>query len=221
MSSQPIEKWNLKEPTEEEFETNLKTKAAYDNMKDMMRNRNRGLFETLWYFFSITIPSKLLYFWFEIKNIFSYMRTGHSIGEYWSIDYHILEDLKYNLPILIENHVGYPSFIAENARKQLGIVDNKINEQNDKESELALKMWEDDLKFLLENVLLYEYYESFGIVSNDDKQMVEIDKKYRHTLPYKEGTNKELDYAKLYELSQSNWNNIWDWMKEKGQALWD
>lgn len=160
-------------------------------------------------------------FWLRAKDTFYFFRHGHSMKESWSIDSHLLEDLRFNLKKLAENTNGCPTFICERAKYELKRPDKEEWEYDDDEMELAMKMWIDELNKLRENVLLYEYYDGYGIVEEDDKEMMEIDRKYRDTLPYKPGTKNEFDYPKLRELAKERWDNIWNWIKEYGESLWD
>lgn len=157
----------------------------------------------------------------RVSNTIRYLFTGHAGNEWWSIDKHVLADLRHNLPILIAKHVGYPSSFDKKARELLDSDKAVKREYGDSTDKLATKMWEEEVGRLLENVLLYEYYDSFGVFDDGDSQMAEIDRKYRDTLVYKRGMNKEFDFRAMYELAQKKWDSIWDWMKEYGQNLWD
>ena len=44
---------------------------------------------------------------------------------------------------------------------------------------------------------------------------------WRKTIPTVEGTNGEIDYVKLNELTQKEWNSVMDILREWGQSLWD
>lgn len=196
----------------------------YDSIEQMTREwtAKRGTISKIKDFFVYDLWGWITEGWYNFKDTMAFNKEGHSLKEWWSLDYHILEDLKYNLPILAAKHTGVPTFICDRACKELGKEFPKDGDYGDEVTNLASKMWEDELMKLLENVLLYQYYEGYGHFDSDkDKMMVEIDKKYRHTLPYKAGTNKEFDYDKLHLLTQERWNAIWDWIKENGQALWD
>jgi hypothetical protein len=184
-------------------------------------NKKDGIFMKIFDFFRYTIPLSLSDFWFKIKDTFYFFRHGHSMTESWSIDSHLLEDLKFNLKKLSENMNGCPTFMCERARSELKKPDKEEWNYDDEEMELAMNMWKNELDNLRENVLLYEYYSGYGIVDEKDEDMKLIDSKYRDTLPYKPGTNKGFDYEKLSALSKERWENIWNWIKEYGESLWD
>ena len=98
---------------------------------------------------------------------------------------------------------------------------SEIKDERPVVSEKGVELWREELIKFLENVLLYKYYDGYGIVDEKDKQMVEIHKKYESTLPYVKGTYKQLEYSKLRELINKHWEFICDWMKEHGRDLWD
>ena len=142
----------------------------------------------------------------DVKNYINMIKEKHQISEYWSLYNHILDDLKYNIPLLIKNSHGYPGCYDELAKGT---------------GKKPWTLWKEDLKELLLNINLYLYYEGYGIPDKDDKQMKAIHKKYKNTIPIHPGTKRDIDYVKLNELTEKHWDYIWDWMKEKGQGLWD
>lgn len=142
----------------------------------------------------------------QLENYINLIKDKHEYNEWWSIDYHMLNDLRYNLPILIKKLHGYPTFLEEHAKK---------------EGKEPFEIWKDELKNLLLNVNLYLYYSSYGHVDKDDKQLQEIHKEYKDTIPIHEGTRHDIDYLELGKLTNKHWDFIWDWMKKYGQSLWD
>lgn len=192
----------------------------YESLAEMHMDK-RGALEKMWDYVFYRIPAKFADFKFNVRNILGFIRRKHAYDESWNLDLHILEDLRYNIPILAKHHCGYPNFIADKAKDQLkkdGLTDEEFKKL---ESEIASKMWTEELLSLHRKVLLYLYYSNYGLVDDNDKEMALIDSIYRDTIPYREGTYKEIDYTKLGEMVQEHWNNIWDWVKEKGQALWN
>ena len=75
------------------------------------------------------------------------------------------------------------------------------------------------LKALVDHVRAYLYFSNYGIVDDNDAEMVEYDKIHSSELPYKLGTYKEIDYVKNGEIVMQHWNAIWDWIKEYGESL--
>ena len=182
---------------------------------------DEGFFMKIVDFFRYTIPNALSDFWFRVKDTAYFFKHEHSMKESWSIDSHMLEDLKFNLKKLAETSNGCPNFICQQARAKLNKPDKPDWEHDKEDMDLAMKMWKEELYKLREHVLLYEYYSGYGIVDEKDEEMKMIDNEYKNTLPYKPGTNKGLDYEKLDKLTREHWNKIWDWIKEYGESLWD
>ena len=112
-------------------------------------------------------------------------------------------------------HKDDPQFDAD---KAISKDPNVLND--DKVFELAKKLWIKTLEEGLLNVRLYLYYDGFGIFSHNEKDLAEIDKTYKKTLPYKPGTYSDFDYTKLDAMKQKSWNKIWTWMRDNGQNLW-
>ena len=168
---------------------------------------------------------------YEIRNLEYLNRTKHNYQESWSIYSHILDDLEFNIPILIKDKKGVPTEYCSKAReiihkddKNYNVEEANKNDPNFNEKdvmELASKLWDEDLEKLLLNVKLYKYYENFGIVNEENKDEVEFDKKYHSTIPLIPGSYDDIDYVKLNEISEKCWNYIWDFMKKNGRDLWD
>ena len=192
----------------------------YESLREMHKDR-RGTLERIWDYAFYRIPSKFMDFKFKARNVLGFIRSKHACDESWNLDLHILEDLKHNLPILAKHNHKYPNFIADRVKGRLdrnGLIDEEFMKL---ESETALKMWTEELLSLHREVLLYLYYSNHGTFDCNDSEMSSIDSEYRNTIPYRRGMYKVIDYTRLGEMTQEHWNNIWDWVKEKGQALWN
>ena len=151
----------------------------------------------------------------SIRNTVYLNKTKHNYNESWSIDYHILEDLKHNIPRLIADGIGIPNEYYEAARAEAS-----PDMSQDDISKLALKKWHTKLNDFLLHIKLYEYYRDFGI-SDDTEDAKQFDAEWHQTLPVIPGTNNEIDYVKLSKITQNEWGIIWDTFKEIGQMLWD
>jgi hypothetical protein len=191
--------------------------GRFDSLYDgcFSKIESESLFHEVFYFFTYRLPEKIKNILFEIKDVFYYIKHKHSIRETWSIDKHMLQDLKFNLEKLAENHYGVPQFIIDRIKKDSNC------KNDDTLMELASKEWKRELLELRNNIMLYFYYENYGIIDENDYEMIAIDAVYRKTIPYKPGTYKELDYVKLSKLQKKYWNKIWNWIKEYGESLWD
>ena len=159
--------------------------------------RRSGLFgkvRRLWWRTFGNIPD----LWHRLKDSFRRFFTGHSISESWDLMYHVLDDLEYNLPMLIENAHGYPS--AEG---------------------MTFDKWKGMLEDFLLHVRLFRFYESYGIVDEKDPDEVAFRDRWIGTIRTKPGTDGEIDYAKLHELQSKEWNSIVDFLRDWGLSLWD
>jgi len=165
--------------------------------------------------------------YYDIRDLEYLLKTKHNRNESWNIDRHILEDLKFNLKKMLDNEMlGYPSFCSLRAAEILGVEVNKDtgdakDENRSKElDEKAIEIWKQDLQDLQNHVLSYLYFIDYGIVDEDDEDLIDFDKLHSNEIPRKEGTDNAIDYKKNYEICQIHWNAIFDWLKEKGQCLW-
>lgn len=188
----------------------------FDSLYDgcFSKREKESLFKEIFYF-TYRLTGKIKNLLFEIKDIFYYIKNKHSIRETWSIDKHMLQDLKFNLKKLAKNHHGVPQFIIDRIKKDSNC------KNDDTLMELASKEWTRELLKLRNNIMLYFYYDNYGIIDENDSEMAIIDAAYRKTIPYKPGTYKEINYIKLSKLQKKYWNEIWNWIKEYGESLWD
>ena len=188
----------------------------YSCMDEYLSDYDENIIEKIKAWFEFYFVYKVKDFFHALRDAIFLLKTNHNYYERWSIDTHIIDDLRFNLPIMIENLHGCPESFCERASES-----SEIKDERPVVSEKGVELWREELTKLLENVLLYKYYDGYGIVDEKDKQMVEIHKKYESTLPYVKGTYKQLEYSKLRELINKHWEFICDWMKEHGRDLWD
>ena len=155
--------------------------------------------------------------WFKRMRYFD--KYHHDIQEPWSLDSHMLNDLRWNaIRLKKEGHGIHPKCMID-AITQLhgsdpGFDPNDCYSVRDDASEkLAVtKMHElyDNIVHLIDLYFFYsdEYDDDF--VKTPDMQVF-----------YKEYSLNVIDYVKMHEMMQSYWNQIWDIMKEYGQGFWD
>lgn len=163
------------------------------------------------------------YHW--IKDKIYLLKNNHKHCEYWSLDCHILDDIKWNIPLLNKHSHGmaYPYLnraVIETHKDEKDFDINEWNKTNheytDEQEKLAVKYQEESRNELLHYVKMYEFYRDHGVT--DDK---EFDAKWHHTLPIKKGTFDSFKYDQLEALQKKYWNKIWEWMRVYGQTLWD
>ena len=180
----------------------------------------------LWYWF-IDRPNHVRYW---VRDLIYWMRTRHDYRESWSLDMHVLDDLIWNIPILIKNKHGLAGPFLDKAVKETHKKEKNFDikewnkthyEYTDEEEKLAEKYQNEEFGRLVEYVKLYKYYLDSGVVDETNEEEVAFGNKWRYTLPIIEGTYDSFDYEKLQALTNRYWNKIWDWMRLFGQTLWD
>lgn len=177
-------------------------------------------FELEYYF--VDVPQ---HGWYWLRDNVYLLKNKHKYGEHWSLDCHVLDDLKWNIPLLnkYSHGIAWPYLdkaVKETHKDEKDFDINEWNKNNhsytDEEEKKAIKYQEESRNELLKYVKLYEYYRDMGVT--DD---TEFENKWRYTLPIKKGTYDCFDYKKLDALQKKYWNKIWEWMRQMGQTLWD
>lgn len=155
---------------------------------------------------------------------------GEERNDYWSVDETVLRKLLFNIPRLAKSRRGCPSqYVAETVFKTRAAAGNPITmdqaykvQATPAEMEAAGAAWEKELDELVLYVRLYKYYDAGGRIQEcDGREMTEIDKKYRCTLPFMPGTENELDIAECEKLAQKYWDLYCDQWKKIGRMCWD
>ena len=177
--------------------------------------------------------------WYWIKHYDKFTCTSHSKSEIWSIDYHILEDLVFNIDKMIirlndkESCIGVPDKYLLQAREQLKEQDKNYTVPEEKinchaytveEHNLGHKIWSNKLEKFIHTIGIYYYLTGYGHLSDEEYakyHMYADDKEcYKSIIPVYEGTLDDIDYEKLREKTDKYWNDIMDWLKENGRDLW-
>lgn len=155
---------------------------------------------------------KDLIYW--IKNYSLFECGSHNRIEWYSLDSHILNDIKFNVKILIDKMHGCPNCIIEEAKTYF--KDEKFKD----DVEAGMKLWKIRLTELLNNVYLYELYREYGCYNEKDEYSKMIYEKYKNTIPYYP-ESKDINYDEIYKLSRNQWVKICNWMIDYGENLWD
>ena len=157
-------------------------------------------------------------------------KTGHSATEWWSLDSHLLKDLKWNLrriiddgyglnmefvrDIVIEEHGNEPGFDADK------YMEKAYSGQGQKEIEdKAVKRMKETYERIIHLVDLYTFYVNQEIDEEDaftSKKMTEDMKPI-----IMECTYDELDYRAMLVKGDECWNEIWDLVKKYGRQMGD
>lgn len=169
--------------------------------------------------------------WWWITDMCFFLKNNHKRNESWSLDYHMIDDIIFNIPLLIKYKHGVPTEFCMKARAELHKGDKKFNleksfEENpnsdDKEMELADKLWDEELERGLLYAKLYTFYHSYGILDEDAwPDSKKFEKEWSKTIPHVPGTYNDIDYVKLHFLENKYWNSLWNWIKDNGRNLWD
>lgn len=160
----------------------------------------------------------------ERKRIKYFKKHHHDLHEPWSLDTHMLSDLKWNLIRLKNESHGIPTqFIAE-AMNELHSSEPDWNFEkwyvknncNDEEEKLAIKKMNDVYDRIIHLIDLYGFYSFMDI---DDCQFPEKeDPAEKILLP---GTYDIIDYKKMSEKANECYYEIWELVKKYGRSMWD
>ena len=169
--------------------------------------------------------------WWWICDICFFFKNKHKRDESWSLDYHLIDDIIFNVPLLIKNKHGVPTEFCMKARAELHKGEKNFDvkksfEKNpssdEKEMELADKMWSEELERGLLYAKLYSFYSGYGVLDkNAWPDCKKFEKDWEKTIPYIPGSYHRIDYAKLHALENKYWNSLWNWIKDNGRNLWD
>ena len=171
-----------------------------------------------------------LRWWF--KKFISLHRTGHSPDEWWTLELHLLETLKFNLKRLNEEGMGIsPEFIQE-------VLDemNKGNPNYDPEKafasycgcgeeheevfDKAVQRQKDTYNHIIHLIDLYTFYFNQEVDDKDIYEHPELRTPDMREL-YLEGSYDELNYKAMADRGTECWNEIWDLVKKYGQGMGD
>ena len=169
--------------------------------------------------------------WRWLCDALYFLKKNHKRNESWSLDYHLLDDIIYNIPLLIKHKHGVPAEFCMKARAEIHKCEKRFDvsksfEKNpnsdEKEMDLAIKMWNEELERGLLYAKLYTFYHGFGHLDDDAwPDCKKFEKDWSNTIPHVPGTYHEIDYAKLHALENKYWNSLWNWIKDHGRNLWD
>ncbi len=157
----------------------------------------------------------------KLTDLIYLIKNKRTKYESWNLFDHILDDIAVSGKKLAENLHGYPVEYIDIAKSKIAGSPEDYDNYNGIVSSLASTLWKQDIEYIVDLVMLYRYYNDCGIVDPRDKNMLETERKYKNTLPYKEGTDQEIDYKKLSELQMECWKKICAWMEKKAFHLSD
>ena len=166
------------------------------------------------------------------RNLKNWKKTGHALDEYWSLEMHMLRDLKYNLKKLNEEGYGinttfmydalrdkHPLESDDEIEKRMNqIMMNADRSEAEEIEKLAVEHQKQTYDHIAHLVDLYTFYINQDI---DDKEPTKENLTDDMHIYLVEGTYNMLDHKKMYDEGQKVWNEIWDLVKKYGQQMGD
>ena len=154
----------------------------------------------------------------------------HDITEWWSLDMHLLKDLKWNLrrliddgysintefirDIVVEEHGNEPGFDADEYMVKV-YTGKGLKEIEDK----AVKRMKETYERIIHLVDLYTFYYNQEI---DDEDAFTSKNRTEDMKPILvPGTYDMLDYKAMIAKGDECWREIWDLVKKYGQQMGD
>ena len=164
------------------------------------------------------------------EKISTWKKTGHSPDEWWSLELHLLDTIKFNLKKLIKDGMGINTVFVEDVLRKRHA--NEPNFDLDKEfikfhmsndtgvEEEAVELQNQTYERICHLVDLYTFYLNQEV---DDKDI------YVHpelrtpdmVETYIDGTYDMIDYKDMLEKGKKCWDEIWDLVKKYGQQMGD
>ena len=160
----------------------------------------------------------------ERKRVRYFKKHHHDLHEAWSLEMHLLADLKWNLIRLKNESYGVPAQFTEEAMNELHSSEpdwdfNKWyveNECNDEEEKLSIRKRNEVYDRIIHLIDLYGFY---AFIDIDDEQFPDKkDPAEKILLP---GTYDMIDYNKMHEKANECWDEIWELVRKYGRSMWD
>lgn len=145
--------------------------------------------------------------WRHERNRIAYFKKHHHDKiEPWSLDTHILSDLRWNLRRLIDESHGIPELFCDEARKE-GISDARdvLKRANDIRKDAYTKM--------INLIDMYNFY-SFDDICQDDETSLQLE-----AIRYPNSIDE--DYTAMSAKAQALWDEIMDMLKKYGRTMFD
>ena len=166
------------------------------------------------------------------RNLKNWKKTGHSLDEYWSLEMHLLKDLKYNLKKLNEEGYGINTIFMYDAlrdkhplesddeieKRMNEIMMNADRSEAEEIEKLAVEHQKQTYDHIAHLVDLYTFYINQDIDDQEPTKENLTDDMHFYLI---EGTYNMLDHKKMYDEGQKVWKEIWDLVKKYGQQMGD
>lgn len=164
------------------------------------------------------------------EKISTWKKTGHSPDEWWSLELHLLDTLKFNLKKLIKDGMGINSvFIEDVLRKRHA---NDLDFDLDKEfirfhmgedtgvEDEAVELQKQTYDRICHLVDLYTFYYNSEVDEKDIYEHPELRTDDMREI-YVDETYDMVDYLTMSKKGRECWNEIWDLVKKYGQQMGD
>lgn len=166
------------------------------------------------------------------RNVKNWKSTGHALSESWSLELHLLGDLKYNLKklneeaygintefmydVIREQHANEPYFDIE--KKMSEIMMNSNSREAEEVEERAVELQKQTYDHICHLVDLYTFFVNQEI---DSKEVTN-----ENLTPDMEGYFLECsyntpDYERMLDDAKKVWDEIWDLVKKYGKQMFD
>lgn len=166
----------------------------------------------------------------EREKLLYWKKTGHSATEWWSLEMHLLRDLKWNLrrliddgysintefirDVVIEEHGNEPGFDADEYMAKV-YTGKGLKEIEDK----AVKRQKETYERIIHLVDLYTFYYNQEI---DDEDAFTSKKRTEDMKPIiLDCAYDILDYRAMIAKGDECWDEIWDLVKKYGRQMGD
>jgi hypothetical protein len=193
----------------------------------------KRLFEDIMFNIEYYFKTKPKDIYFYIKDFIYFLKNKHEKWESWNVDRALLKTLLFNIKKLRNNKYSLSWKMIDKA-----IVEKYGNEPDfnfkayqkkyaygpsDEISELAIKLEKEMFDKLIQDINEYFYYVDYynDYIDETNKELVELDKRLRPTLPLIKGSYDRYDYKKLNDMALKRWNRIWETVRIYGLEFVD
>ena len=213
-------------------------KTEYDDYCDMMEKERASrsfikkaydAVDSFFYKMFISIPAD---FFYKVKETLYLLKHKQQLHASWCIDDVMLDTLLFNIPILKKNKhclswkmlekallEKHPSFTKQDVDKYFA---THYNGYGDDIERRAVELEKEMFDKLIDDIKAYRYYAGqYTYIDKNDKDLVETDKKLRHTLPLVKGSYDRYEYKKIREMTDKCWNKVWETVRTYGQEFND
>lgn len=165
------------------------------------------------------------------EKISAWKKTGHSPDEWWTLELHLLETLKFNLKRLIEDGISINSeFVKDALVKMRGseagfdldaaMREFSMGKNYDEVEKEAIELQRSTYERICHLVDLYTFYMNQEVDDKDIYGHPELRTSDMREI-YLECSYDELDYKAMADKGTECWNEIWDLVKRYGQQMGD